>query len=282
MKIKYEQLQILKSFQCERLSCNKENESLIKNFVNEKGRNLVGYLKEKAWIEDVNNETAFYLIKNEFGIPCLFFSLKCGAMYELFDEKGIQDFIEKYKDIISQIHKPDDIVSKAIELQMHPAELYSILTSDLPYKKSKIAFKHDDENKDDNSSIIRVHKNLPGIELVHFCADEIEQLKWNKAIMQHSMGETLFWHFIVPVVEETLKYVGCQYLFLFAADSTIDGSLVNYYNVSLKFSAEKKYGTSKPLYDFGCYFMHQKIDEVIKNRDLFFESFNKDDDEELI
>lgn len=282
MKINDEQLQILKSFQCERLSYKKENESLIREFTNKKGKKLVEYLKENAWREDINNETAFYLIKNEFGKPCLFFSLKCGAMYELFDEKGIQAFIDKYKDIISQIHKPDDIISRAIELQMHPAELYSILTVDLPNKVKKIALKKTDENKDNNTSIIRVHRNLPGIELVHFCANEIEQLKWDKALMHHSMGETLFWYFIVPIVEKTLRFVGCQYLFLFAADSTIDGSLVNYYNVSLKFSAEKKYGTSKPLYDFGCYFMHQRVDELKKNRDLFFKSFNTEDHEIII
>lgn len=282
MKIKDDQLQVLHTYKCERLSTNAENKKLIQGFKSQKGELLVKYLKEKAWQEDSNGELAFYLIKNAEGKPCLFFSLKCGAIYEPFDEKGIQEYIETVQEIKDSIQKPEDIVSIAIKLGIHPAELYSILTRVLPTKMKKISLKKKDEKDDANESIVRVHKNLPGIELVHFCADDVEKKKWDKDGMQHSMGETLFWFYIVPKIEEILRFVGCQYVFLFAADSSIDGSLMNYYDVTLKFSSEKKYGTSKPVYDFGCFFMHQKVDKLLANRDAFFESFNEDNSEIII
>lgn len=282
MKIKDEQLQVLLTYKCERLSTNAENKKLIQGFKSQRGKSLVNYLKKKAWQEDSNGELAFYIIKNADGKPCLFFSLKCGAMYEPFDEKGIQEYIEAVQEIKDGIQKPEDIVSKALELEIQPAELYFILTSIFPRKMKKMSLKKKDEKDDANESIVRVNRNLPGIELVHFCSDDVEKEKWDKDAMQHSMGETLFWFYIVPKIEETLKLVGCQYVFLFAADSTIDGSLMNYYDVTLKFFSEKKYGTSKPVYDFGCFFMHQKVEELLANRDAFFEAFNEDDSEIII
>ncbi len=73
--------------------------------------------------------------------------------------------------------------------------------------------------------------------------------------------------------------VGCEYAFLFAADLSEEGSLVNYYEVSLKFQKRLDVGTNKPFYDFCCDFMCQDVNDMRKNRQLFFENFNIDQDD---
>jgi len=282
MRITKEQEEYLNSFTCKRLSSDDTNRALINNFVSSKGESLVGYLKHRAWDEDITGEVAYYLIKSPEGVPCLFFSLKCGTIFEPFDEEGIQQYIKKLQEIKDSIHSPDDLISVAVKLGVSPIELISILKRDFPLKQQKLKIKKDDEKKETNEAILRVHKTLPGIELVHFCADDNEKKKWYAKITNHAMGETLFWFFIVPIIEKMLELVGCQYIYLFAADSTVDGTLMNYYDVYLKFSNTPNFGTSKPLYDFGCFFMHQKIDELIRNKNMFFDAFNKDDEDIII
>ena len=54
---------------------------------------------------------------------------------------------------------------------------------------------------------------------------------------------------------EALKYVGCQYLFLFAADKSREEKLVRYYENQLNFIKPDELATAKPFYDFTCKFM---------------------------
>ena len=61
MQITKEQLEILERFSCERLSQRPEHKDLLKNFKNEKGSLLVDYLNKRAWEEDENGITAYYL-----------------------------------------------------------------------------------------------------------------------------------------------------------------------------------------------------------------------------
>ncbi len=94
-KITDEQKQILESFSCERLSHEQENKKLIKRFENVKGRSLVSYLKSLAWDEDVECKTAYYLIKSPDNEIALFFSLKCGALFDPLDEDLIKEKAER-------------------------------------------------------------------------------------------------------------------------------------------------------------------------------------------
>ncbi len=103
--------------------------------------------------------------------------------------------------------------------------------------------------------------------------------KWNTYNMGHPMGETSFWKFIAPKFFDVQAIVGCEYAFLFAADLLEEGSLVNYYEVSLKFQKRLDVGTNKPFYDFCCDFMCQAVNDMRKNRQLFFENFNIDQDD---
>lgn len=82
MRITKEQEAILKSLKCERLSSNAENEKLIQSFYSKRGKSLVSYFKEYGMKEDKANTTAYYVIKTKEDEVLMFFSLKCGALFE--------------------------------------------------------------------------------------------------------------------------------------------------------------------------------------------------------
>lgn len=289
MEITQKQIDVLNSFKCERLSSNEQNRELIKEFTSTKGDGIVRYLQQNGWEEDHNGETAYYLIKNPEGLPCLFFSLKCGALFEPLNEeeieKNIQQIQEKLKPYLSpatgtissvdlsimlaQIIKENDItlgeLNKIIDLLINKKQI-----------KKTLAIVKSDKEKEGERPIVRVHKTMPGVELMHFCANDLTKESWKKLGFHHTMGVVLFWYFIVPIIEKLQTLIGCQYLFLFAADATVDGTLVNYYNVSLNFDIAENIGTSKPLYDFGCVFMSQEAKALKKKRIHFFNNFNID------
>ena len=99
---------------------------------------------------------------------------------------------------------------------------------------------------------------------------------------RYPVGQTLFWYKIVPIISKLQDSVGCQFVFLFAADATPDNTLVNYYNVSLKFEKLENVGTSKPYYDLCCEFMSQEVNKIKSERDNFLSNFNPDGDDIVI
>ena len=76
--ITQEQMDLLSTFTCERLSADRDNLSKIQNFLSYRGPGLVNTLRNKGWSEDCRGSTAYYVVKNPQGRIMLFFSLKCG------------------------------------------------------------------------------------------------------------------------------------------------------------------------------------------------------------
>ena len=89
------------------------------------------------------------------------------------------------------------------------------------------------------------------------------------------MGECLFWRFILPLVQKTTKLVGCRYVYLFAADSSEEQSLVSYYQEKLHFEIPENLSSHKPTYDVHCMPMCQKLNVLERYRKDFIENINK-------
>lgn len=289
-KITDEQKHIIKSYSCERLSSKSENQELIKIFTSKKGRLLVDYLQKWAWNEDVECKTAYYLIKSSDNEIALFFSLKCGALFDPLDEKAIEQRLERSQKLLEAIQKIDSVgeeKSLIIQLleQFRSGQDISIeqikAEIKLSTKQTQILINqlNDDKLREGNEQIIRVGHTYPAIELVHFCVNDSVKDKWKMQGIEHPIGEVMFWTYIAPIIYETQKRIGCQYVFLFAADASEDGVLVNYYNVSLKFRQPTEIGTNKPRYDLCCEFMCQEINQLKKHRKEYFDNFNPDIDD---
>lgn len=289
MQITKEQLDILEQFSCERLSQRSEHKYLLKNFRNEKGSPLVEYLNEKAWEEDENGVTAYYLVKAPDNQVVMFFSLKCGALFDPLDEAGMKQSVvtaKKLLQAIQNVNKGGDEKLSAIQLleQYRTGQDISLAEIQRVVKNGAKANRfldllNSDREREENQQIIRVGHTYPSIELVHFCTNDNAKAFWKECSLGHPMGEVLFWRYIAPIIYEIQNQIGCQYAFLFAADASEDGTLINYYNVSLKFEQPNNVGTSKPSYDFCCEFMCQKISDLKKNRQEYFDNFNPDVDD---
>ena len=309
MEITQYQKDILNSFVCERLSSKRDNLDLIKEFKSERGAGLVSYLVKNGWDEDDCGKVAFYIIKNKDNLPCVFFSLKCGALFEPMDQNGFFDELQKSllaiqneikinpfsngQDGINNFifrHTSELVRDTGVSFEQAYSLVGSLLNSENDRKMELIHSKHIIKNilsnfhKEDEQEgerpILRVHKTMPGVELMHFCTNDNAKDYWKELGFNHPMGEVMFWNFIAPKIKELQSLVGCQYMFLFAADNTRDGTLINYYKISLKFDVVDGIGTSKPLYDIGCVFMSQEANELITNHEYYFQNFNIDESAE--
>ena len=90
------------------------------------------------------------------------------------------------------------------------------------------------------------------------------------------MGESLFWLKVVETLEAMHKYVGCQYVYLFAADKEAEGKLVQYYRVRLKFKSDANLSANKPQFDWQSQFLYQSIEELFEQKNRFRELLIKD------
>lgn len=294
MQITTEQNNILKSFKCERLSSNAENEELIKSFTSRRGASLASYFQKFGLHEDEEGKTTYYVIKNEEKDVLMFFSLKCGALFDpLMDENEVKQDFQRLLILLQAIENADgdndetaEVVALLTKYQVGDRisieEFNHLVHRKASKKQSFLKQLFGDKEKEENDKIFRVQSTHSGIELVHFCTNDNLKEKWKTYNLGHPMGETLFWKFIAPKFSEVQKIAGCEYAFLFAADLSEDGSLVNYYNVSLKFEKRQDVGTNKPFYDFCCEFMCQEVNEMMKKRVNFFENFNLNEEDEIV
>lgn len=291
MRISIKQEEILDSFVCERLSSNAINEELIQSFVSKRGSSLVSYFKSLGLKEDKEGKTTYYIIKTKDNEVLMFFSMKCGALFEpLQDEDEVKQDFQRLMILLQAIEnaggdgkEADEATAILTKYQVGDRisidDFNKLILRKAKGKKQFLQQLFGDKEKEDNDKIFRVQNTHSGVELVHFCTNDNLKAKWKEYNLGHTMGETLYWKFIVPKFFDVQEIVGCEYAFLFAADLSEDGSLVNYYDVSLKFQKRQDVGTNKPFYDFCCEFMCQDVNSMKQKREEFFDNFNIDEED---
>ena len=283
MKIAEKQQQILNSLVCERLSSNENNLRLVDAFCNVRNGSLEHTLKNEAYEEDEAGNIAYYLIKDKDENILFYFSIKCGILYDLFGEeeklRKINDLfhflVELEKDPSSTKEDKETIASILESIRTRKGLVKKELSKISHIKKNQII---EDLAKESEDNLKRVGKTFAGVEIVHFCANDNYRPSWEKLNIKQKMGTVVFWHFLIPKICELRKIVGCEYLFLFAADLTPDELLVNYYKSNLGFRDSNEYGTAIPLYDYACKFMYQELKDIEEKRKNFYLEFNPDEE----
>lgn len=254
MKITDIQLQLLNSFECIRVK-DLNAPLIINNFYNARNSGIADTLKNNALKEDQEGETAYYIVKYKDKIA-LFFSIKCGLLFD----KSIEDILTELLDLKNN---EENNFGKLLKKINNILEL--------------------DKNKETNKNIKRVSETYSGIELVHLCSNDNFKSEWKSIASKYNirkentMAKVFFWYYIVQKVIELNTIIGSKYLCLFAADSTEDYTLVNYYN-DLLFEQNEEVSTMKPYYDFSCIFMCQEIANLKDSREHFFNNFNSEID----
>ena len=277
-----QQRAILDSFYIERLSDSEENFRLVSDFQNSRSDSLTNKIQSEAFEEDELGTVAFYVIKNKEGKIVFYFSLKCGQLYDKLYEKKHVHLIENLLEYFNQIEQEETTSESDLDLIEEIRESVrsrkGILKSDLNkiQKKDNKAVK--DLEKAFTGNMQRVGQTFAGVEIVQFCLNDKYSEDLKRLGFFPSFGAIVFWHFLVPKVLEVRKHIGCHYLFLFAADTSEDESLIRYYK-SLRFTDAGEHGAVIPLYDWTCRFMYQEISSLEDGQRSFFNDFNRDDDD---
>lgn len=134
-RITDKQKELLKSFQCVRLK--DYNCSNVYNFINERNKNISDTFNDDGLKEDKEREKAYYVIIRENKIA-LFFSIKCGSLFDAPISNIINNLIKNRNNILKRI----------------------ILKINI------------DKIKEKNQNIKRVSETYSAIELVHLCSND--------------------------------------------------------------------------------------------------------------
>lgn len=237
------------------------------------GKSLELYLKDNAIIDNLGGETRVYLVKDDDDDIVLFFSLKCGLLYEKDEYSDLNDKKRQYVDRIikAKLEKDNESLEKFYSTtEFNPNEinrLFEIADKRIDLKKNNVEITEADKSH-------KVKRCFSAIELQHFCknASYIPKVEIIAPI-----GFGVFGEIIAPLVCKINEKIGCKYLYLFAADKTNINNkmdLVEYYKGSLKFSDVEDVTVVKPDYDIGCYSLYQEISELAKNREIVWQQFS--------
>lgn len=311
-KMTKEQKAYLESLVCQRISRAEANRQLIEDFSQAPVYDGITGALKTGWNVDKQDKVAFYLIKDPAdNQPLLFFSLKCGEVHQPLDPAKLDStlknalmllkaanarcrcipltssfklvslyfravnnlaYVESKEEIVVEEWAKDVVEKQIVNDNLTEKAWLSIVRRVCKNQARIDQFKAEMELEKDN--IIRTKKTFASVELVHFCAHAPAREKWKTLNMGQSLGKTLFWHFIEPKIREIRELVGCEYIYLFAADDDRDGKLCNLYK-ELGFDFRDEIYVTKPAYDFCCYFMCQEVRKLRTRKKEFLKAYNK-------
>lgn len=281
MRITEEQEKKLCTLRCERLSSNSNNFRAIEGFYNSKNERLSDDLKNEAYHNDENNRIAYYLVKDQYGNILFYFSLKCGQLYDKYINvetyKQLKELLEGLLEIENDEKSTIEdkkLVGRLIEDIRTRA---GVLLKDIK-KISKKNKKVEDFEKSLIDGTDKVGATFSGVEIVQFCSNDEHSDVWARTGIPQKLGVVVFWRFVVDIIHNLMEIVGCEYVFLFAADKSEDGLLINYYKTRLGFDEADGRSATTPLYDLSCRFLYQPTNMLEEKRRIFYDSFNPESD----
>lgn len=281
MRITDEQKAVLDSLVVERLRDHRsENASLVNSFANTKNPVLESIIRTRlSFDRDAEGTVAYYVVKSPKGELLLYFSLKCGELFEKLDQFKL-DLAYNVRNAVYKLQNRETFSEEECKnaedfINQNLSDIKLILPEIDKYLEKKEDLSAD-VTKELNTEMQRVLKTYPAIEIEEFCANDNGREAWKSLGIKRKLGECVFWHKIVDMLDSVQNIAGCQYVYLFAADASADGELVNYYKERLKFEQSAVLGANKPKYDFQCYFLCQSIKDLKVRRNLFYEDFNAD------
>ena len=182
MRISKKQLDLINSLSCERLSSDENNLRLIDSFYNARNNNIAEALLNDAYSEDETGVIAYYLVKDRNGNILFFFSLKCGLLFDEFVEGEklirLKEFCSTLVEKLNSGKVPEED-REGIKAVLESARAKKGL------KKEEVAhILHTTEGTQQVNSIFdenikNVGKTFPGVEIVHFCANDECRRRWD-------------------------------------------------------------------------------------------------------
>ncbi|MCQ2282666.1 MAG: hypothetical protein MJZ99_08590 [Bacteroidales bacterium] len=206
MRITEEQKSVLDSLVVERLRDHRsENATLVNSFSNKKNPVLERIIRTKVSFDrDSEGTVAYYVVKAPTGELLLYFSLKCGELFEKLDQFKL-DLAYRVKDAVNVLqHKEqysNDVYNRAeVFINQNITEIKQILPDIDKYLEKKEGLSAD-LRKELNTEMQRVLKTYPAIELQEFCANDNGRKIWKELGIKRKLGECVFWHKIVDMLD---------------------------------------------------------------------------------
>lgn len=223
--------------------------------------------------DDQKGHLASFVVMSPTNIPLIFFSLRCGELFQVARPERMQvgyEAINAYKRLNRKEYKSEEERSLLIEAIKRAMEKGMTIDEMKYFYKKKKSWKKDEE-LDNTKAVNKVCNSFPAVELKLFGTNEAGKEYWKSLGLpkERKMGETLFWLKVVDTLEMMHKYAGCQYVYLFAADKEADGQLVQYYKVRLGFKSDASLSANKPEFDWQCQFLFQGIEDLFNKRMMF-------------
>lgn len=276
------QEEFLKNLTCERLHSKSQNRQMIAYFENRENHGLVQDLHE-GWKKDQIGETAYYIIKDTGGRILLYFSLRCGSLHR---PNSYQSFQAEFKRISALYDAARGMknarkwalaeIAKYKRGNEVPKYVVDDLRKNRDDLKAMLKALKQDAKDDPTQMAVQTQENYSGVEMVHFCANDWARSIWDTSCVgDRTMGETLFWRFILPVIQNASQMLGCKYVYLFAAEKEGKPKLINYYKEHLHFDIPGALVSSKPAYDVGCEAMCQELSVLERYQKDYFDNFNR-------
>lgn len=280
-------LPFLNSLLCQRLTSDPASKELIRKMDCPHNPGLTYYLQQFGWDEDLRKESSVFLIKNPQNQVLMFFTLKCGVLYESLDIEELHQRFDKCEHLLNIMRKKNRTAEEQFELEqvenscnLHGAQLQVHISRERLSLAEQLRMIRDEQMNTSNPSVSLVSRTYPAVELAQFAVNDAAKDYWREFMKQHNfsrpMGEVLFWRFIVPAICRVQDAAGCTYVYTYAADATTDKSLTKYLQYRLNFQQPDSIGVNKQIYDFGCEFMCQKIDALIQRRQAYFDQFRNE------
>lgn len=284
--INEEQKEILESLEIEKLTSDSNNKVKIVEFKHDKHVNsLAKHITTKGWESDEQGESSYYVVKDGKGQIIMYYAIRAGILLTKIDSKLEESAIRLGKEL-EYIRKKtntdiltDDIIEWAVgfEQKNFNHKLIDKLKNTL-YQIRQIGNKQEkhviDVCREKNSNNYRTEKSFPAIEISHICTNESVSTAYKDLLFPQKVGQAIFWYKIVPELVKLKNNMGFQYIYVFAADDTLNKELISYYKSRMTFVEDCQLGAVKPRKNFRTTLLYQSMFDLVINRDKFLETYN--------
>lgn len=245
---------------------------------------LEQYFRTRAYQANKDGEMRFYIIREpDNNKIVLFFSLKCGIVFttHVLDD-NYRSLSTPEKEYVNSLIKAldcyntsngDNYLSLVKSGKKLFPENHSLLAEIANHRRN---IKKTINQVNDKYNIISVNECFSSIEICHFCRCDDYSLD---SRIHFPLGFGLFWQKIVPTIQKISDQIGCEFLYLFAADCSDnpdEQKLISYYENSLGFHPLNDEGVIilKPNYDDFCVGLLQRIGNLKTAQELAWNYFS--------
>lgn len=213
------------------------NREDIKAFLQAKCGNVIAeYLNKKAWVDDSNNDTRVFLVREKKTRKIVFYyALNCGILFKELNTIKMSMIEQKCVDGLVKAIRQSDLEGLGQEEKDAAYELlgnaYAMFdekikdsdraTALIAYAQEQAEIKEECEEAasqtGDSEFVKNVQETYPAIDIKFLCktADYKPDID-----ISFKLGVYVFWEIIVPHILKISELTGCKYVYLFAADNS--------------------------------------------------------------